>query len=178
MPSDPAPRRNVVLTGFMGTGKTTVGRLLAERLGYEFVDTDSIIEDREGPIPEIFRDRGEGEFRRLERVVTDELAARDGLVVATGGRLMVDPFNAARLGVTGDVFCLTASVDTIVARITADDVMHERPLLVADDVTERISDLLAERADAYARFAQVDTDGRDPVAVADLIIRALTSSTA
>ncbi len=63
MPND----ANVVLTGFMGTGKTTVGRLLADRLGFEFVDTDQLIEQRHGPIPLIFREHGEGEFRRLER---------------------------------------------------------------------------------------------------------------
>ena len=87
---------NVILTGFMGTGKTTVGRLLAERFDYEFVDTDRVIEQRHGPIPEIFRDHGEGEFRRLERDVADELSERDRLVISTGGRLMVDAVNAAQ----------------------------------------------------------------------------------
>jgi shikimate kinase len=173
MTTETAARRNVVLTGFMGTGKTTVGRLLADRLGYEFVDTDEIIEEREGPIPEIFRERGEGEFRRLEREVADALADRDGLIVSTGGRLMVDPVNSARLGATGDVFCLTASVDTILARVTADDAMSERPLLAAGDARDRITDLLAERADAYSQFTQIDTDSRAPEAAVDEILAAL-----
>ena len=80
--------RNVVLTGFMGTGKSTVGRLLAERLGYEFVDTDQLIVERYGPIPEIFATDGEAAFRAYEREVAGELAERQGLVIATGGRAL------------------------------------------------------------------------------------------
>lgn len=154
-------RRNVVLTGFMATGKTTVGRLVAERLGYEFVDTDALIEDRHGPIPQIFLEYGEDEFRRLEREVAAELAGRDGLVVATGGRMLVDPVNAEVLGATGDVFCLTATVDTIVERLTAAGT-DTRPMLAGHDLRTRVADLLAERADAYARFTQVPTDDRTP----------------
>lgn len=168
-------RRNVVLTGFMGTGKTTTGRLLADRLGYEFVDTDAVIEARHGPIPHIFRDRGEGEFRRIEREVAAEIAQCDGLVISTGGRMMIDPDNAAALGATGEVFCLTASVDTILARVTADDAMSERPLLATADARGRIEQLLAERAAGYARFRQIDTEARPPDAVADEIIEALDS---
>lgn len=166
---------NIVLTGFMGTGKSTVGRLLAERLGYEFVDTDALIEQRHGPIPKIFRERGEGEFRRLERDVADELAGRERLVISTGGRLMVDAVNAARLGATGDVFCLTASVDTILSRVTADDSPVERPLLAGADVRRRITELLAERASAYAGFDQVDTDGRRPIEIVEEIVERILS---
>ena len=161
---------NVVLTGFMGTGKTTVGRLLADRLGYEFVDTDQLIEQRHGPIPEIFGEHGEGEFRRLEREVAAELAERERLVVSTGGRLMLDAVNAARLGGSGDVFCLTASVDTILARVTAADPPVERPLLVGTDVRQRIAELLDERAPAYAGFDQVDTEARPPIEIVNEII--------
>ena len=163
-------RHNLVLTGFMGTGKSTVGRILAARLDYEFVDTDELIEQRHGPIPQIFREHGEGEFRRLERDVAEELAECKRLVISTGGRLMVDAVNAARLGATGDVFCLTASVDTILARVTADESPVERPLLVGDDVRGTIGRLLAERAEAYRRFAQVDTEGSDPDQVAAEIL--------
>ena len=167
MEDSPTPTRgNVVLTGFMGTGKTTVGRLLAERLGYEFVDTDQLIEQRYGPIPEIFRESGEGEFRRLERAVADELAERRQLVISTGGRLLLDAVNAARLTSTGDVFCLTASVDTILTRVASDDTAVERPLLAGDDVRVRINGLLAERAAAYATFEQLDTEGRTPADLA------------
>jgi shikimate kinase len=167
MEDSPTPTRgNVVLTGFMGTGKTTVGRLLAELLGYEFVDTDQLIEQRHGSIPEIFRESGEGEFRRLERAVANELAERRQLVISTGGRLLLDAVNAARLMATGEVFCLTASVDTILDRVASDDPAVERPLLAGDDARVRITELLAERAGAYARFEQLDTEGRTPAELA------------
>jgi shikimate kinase len=158
---------NVVLTGFMGTGKTTVGRLLADRLGYEFVDTDTVIEERHGSIPQIFAAHGEPRFRRYEREVAAELAARDGLVISTGGRLMLDPVNVKALGAGAHVFCLTASLDTILARVTAAGVADERPLLAGPDVEERIARLLEARAGAYAEFAQIATDLRTPEAVAE-----------
>jgi shikimate kinase len=176
MEDSPTPATgNVVLTGFMGTGKSTVGRLLAERLGYEFVDTDTLIEQRHGAIPQIFREHGEGEFRRHERDVADELAERERLVISTGGRLMVDAVNAARLGSTGDVFCLTATVDTILARVTADESPVERPLLAGTDVRSTVTQLLAERAPAYAGFDQVETDTRTPIEIADEIVDRILS---
>lgn len=162
--------RNVVLTGFMGTGKTTIGRLLAGRLGFDFVDTDAVIVERHGPIPAIFAEHGEGAFRRMERDVADELADRTGLVIATGGRMLVDAVNAERLAATGDVFCLVASIDTILVRVDADGAAATRPLLAGENVRERLEHLLAEREEAYGRFPQVDTDRRDPGEVADEII--------
>ncbi len=159
---------NVVLTGFMGTGKSTVGRLLAERLGYEFVDTDAVIESRHGPIPLIFAEQGEERFRRLERDLADELAAQRGLVVATGGRMMLDAVNARTLAATGTVICLTATVETLVSRLTPE--LATRPLLADRDPHERIAALLVERAEGYARFPAVATDGRSPGEIADEII--------
>jgi shikimate kinase len=160
---------NVVLTGFMGTGKSTVGRLLAARLGYGFVDTDTVIEERHGPIPAIFAERGEGEFRRLEREVAAELAERDGLVVSTGGRLLLDAVNAETLQRTGRVFCLAATVDTILGRVAPGGRAVGRPLLEGHDARERIAALLAERADGYGAFEQVVTDGRSPADIVDEI---------
>jgi shikimate kinase len=162
-------RRNVVLTGFMATGKTTVGRVLAERLGYELVDTDTLIEDRSGPIPQIFVEYGEEEFRRMEREVAAELAGRERLVISTGGRMMVDPVNVAALAGSGDVFCLTASVDTIVERLEAAGT-DSRPMLAGHDLRTRVTDLLAARAAAYAAFTQVATDGLTPDQIADAIV--------
>lgn len=164
---------NVVLTGFMGTGKSTVGRLLAERLGYAFVDTDAVIVERHGPIPEIFATRGEAAFRTLEREVAAELAAADGHVIATGGRMLLDPSNAAVLGASGRVLCLTAELDTILARVAADGVAHDRPLLAGPDVEARIEALLAERAEGYGAFEQVATDRRSPAEIVDAIIARL-----
>lgn len=165
-------RRNIVLTGFMGTGKTTVGRALAQRLGFEFVDTDELIEAEHGPIPQIFAEFGEGHFRQLERDVALTLAGREGLVISTGGRMMVDPVNAETLRATGDVVALTATVDTIVERVGGDAAAATRPMLAGHDVRERITQLLAERAPAYARFVQVATDGRSPGEVADAVLAA------
>jgi shikimate kinase len=161
---------NVVLTGFMGTGKSTVGRLLAERLGYQFVDTDSLIEAQHGPIPEIFAEHGEGTFREIEREVAAELAESTGLVISTGGRMMVDAVNADVLGRSARVFCLTASVDTILSRVAPTGSVATRPMLAGPDVRQRIGALLAERAEAYALFEQIDTEHRTPSEVADQIL--------
>ena len=169
-------RPNVVLTGFMGTGKTTVGRLLAHRLQYEFVDTDVLIEARGETIAEIFRSRGEDAFREIEHALAADLAARRGLVVSTGGRMMLDLRNDASLGRSGRVFCLVASPDAILARVHRDDPRRERPLLSVADPRARIVELLAERAAAYARFEQVDTDDREPAAVVDEIETRLNES--
>ena len=166
----PAAGRNVVLTGFMGTGKTTVGRILANRLGWGFVDTDEVIESRAGPIPAIFEREGEPGFREMERSVARELAGRAGLVIATGGRMMLDPECAACLEPEADVLCLTADTDTIIERIgdTA-----QRPLLAGPDASERVRELLDERAEGYGRFSAVDTEARSPEQVADAVMARL-----
>lgn len=161
---------NVVLTGFMGTGKTTVGRLVAERLGHDFVDTDVVIEERHGPIPTIFAEQGEAAFREIERNLARELAARTGIVISTGGRMMLDPANAEALGATGRVYCLVADPDEILRRVTTDPSHIERPLLAGPDPRARILELLAERTPLYRRFPQVDTGGRPPAEIADEIV--------
>lgn len=160
-----SPNGNVVLTGFMGTGKTTVGHILASLLGFEFVDTDQIIESDHGPIPVIFAEQGEAAFRTVERRVASALADRAGLVIATGGRLMLDPDNAAALGASGRIFCLTAPVETILERVLGDGTAH-RPLLDGDDPAGRITGLLAERKTVYSQFEQVETEAREPGEIA------------
>lgn len=142
--------QNIVLTGFMGTGKSTVGRLLAARLGYQFVDTDELIVARDGrAIAEIFHQSGEETFRRLEAAVAQELSQATGLVIATGGRLMVDEANAAALRRNGRVFCLTAEPQEIISRLGDDD---RRPLLNVPDPAAQIQHLLTDRQAAYGRF--------------------------
>jgi shikimate kinase len=164
--------RNVVLTGFMGTGKTTVGRLLAKRLGHAFVDTDAVIEERHGPIREIFATRGEAVFRSIERELAVELAERDRQVISTGGGMLIDDAAAEALSRTGDVYCLVASPEEILQRVAADPSRIDRPLLAVDDPARRISELLADRASAYARFTQIETSGRRPAEIADLVLAA------
>ena len=93
----PSGLRNIVLTGFMGSGKTTVGSILADRLGREFIDTDAVIESSSGPIAGIVAASGWPAFRAMEREVASGLAGRSGLVIATGGRLMLDAECAACL---------------------------------------------------------------------------------
>ena len=166
----PAAGRNVVLTGFMGTGKTTAGRILADRLGYGFVDTDEMIESRAGPIPEIFERSGEPGFREMERSVARELAGRTGLVISTGGRMMLDSECAACLEPTADVICLTAGTGTIIERIGG---TPRRPLLDGPDASERVRELLDERAEGYGRFDPVDTEGRSAEEVADAVMSLL-----
>ena len=165
-------RPNIVLTGFMGTGKTTVGVLLAELLGYDFVDTDQVIEADHGPIPLIFAEQGEAAFRAIEREVAAELAERSGTVIATGGRMLLDERNARVLSNGGRVFCLTAPAEVIVARVVADGT-EDRPLLRGDDPAGRVRELLAERRAGYARFEQIDTDGRSPDEIARAIAAAI-----
>ncbi len=150
---------NVVLTGFMGTGKSTVGRLVATALGYEWVDTDAVITSRHGPIIEIFSNNGEEAFRDMERSLAAELAAQDGLVISTGGRMMLDEQTAAVLGAEARVFCLTAGVDEILRRVGAQE-GPPRPLLGLDHPADRIAALMAEREAGYQSFEQVATDGK------------------
>ncbi|MEJ2746484.1 MAG: shikimate kinase, partial [Anaerolineae bacterium] len=136
--------QNVVLTGFMGTGKSTVGRLLAVQLGCAFVDTDELIVARDGrSIADIFREDGETAFRNWEARIAQELAGQSGLVIATGGRLMLDEGNAAALGENGRVFCLTAIPETILARLQNDG--GRRPLLDVPEPARQIARVLAER---------------------------------
>ena len=164
---------NVVLTGFMGTGKTTVGRLVAHELDWTFVDTDDVIVARHGPIERIFAERGEDVFRSIEQEVAAEVARAEQQVIATGGRMLLDPTNAAALSATGRVFCLAADADELVRRLQSDIDGPVRPLLAGQEPAAAVSRLLDERAAGYGQFEQVHTAGRSPQDVAAVIIRLL-----
>jgi 3-dehydroquinate synthase len=167
-------RANIILTGFMGTGKSAVGREVARRLGRPFVDMDEVIAAREGrSIPEIFASSGEQHFRQLEAALCRELAAQRGLVIATGGGTLVPPENRETLGRAGVLFCLSASVDEILRRLNS---CEDRPLLAAPSRRARIEALLAERASAYAAIPhQIDTTGKGVEQVAEEICEQVMS---
>ena len=169
------PEHNLVLTGFMGTGKTTVGNQLAQKLGMVFVDTDEMIESRHGPISRIFAERGEGEFRAIEREVARELGAKTGLVIATGGRMILDPENFKALSRNGRIFCLVATPEEIHHRVMSDETRRDRPLLQVEDPRERIIELLSERQGEYGRFPQLVTDHAGPGVIADEVAQLWSS---
>jgi shikimate kinase len=168
--------RNILLTGFMGSGKTIVGRILGKRLGWRFVDTDDLIRERAGrDIPGIFEREGEGEFRKLERDAIASLSGASRMVIATGGGAVLDPGNMEALRSLGPIVWLRASEQTILDRVGPGD---ERPLLAgahsAEERCRLIRDLLGQREEAYAKAdIAVDTENSEPSEVAMKVLRAL-----
>jgi shikimate kinase len=161
---------NIILTGFMATGKTTVGKLLAAKINFTFVDTDEMIRIQQGrTIPDLFQKYGETAFRKMETDVAGDLAKQTGLVISTGGRMMLDPTNVNLLSKRGQVFCLTASPDVILQRLNT-DTANNRPLLDVEDPKARILQLLEERKKGYQQFHKIDTDKKTPPTVAQDIL--------
>jgi shikimate kinase len=138
---------NLALIGFMGTGKTSVGRLVADQLGFEFLDTDELIQIRAGrTIADIFAKEGEPAFRQLERQIVQELSTREKTVIATGGGLPTNAENLAALKSFALVVCLWASAEKIWERVRN---QSHRPLLHDTDPQKKIRDLLAVRKPFY-----------------------------
>ncbi|MEM4390102.1 MAG: shikimate kinase [Candidatus Micrarchaeia archaeon] len=163
---------NITLVGFMGTGKSSVGRLLAKRLGMRFVDTDAIIEKETGAsISEIFAKHGEQKFRDIERDVVRRVALEDNLVISAGGGVVLRKENIDDLKRNGPVICLTATPEEIWARVKKSS---HRPLLMVSDPLARIRELLAAREPAYALAdAQVETTGISIAEVAEKVMAAV-----
>lgn len=150
---------NLWLVGMMGTGKTSVGRVLAERHGMEFVDTDARVASRLGcSIGELWGRRGEGAFRDMEAAQVAELSDKDGLVIATGGGVVLRADNTLAMRRSGSVVWLTASPPVLASRLTGST---GRPLLNDVDPEKTLGDLIAERQGLYqsASHAEVDTEG-------------------
>lgn len=160
--------KNLVLVGFMGTGKTEVGRLLADSLSRRLVDTDRLLQERLGkPVRDIFRDHGEAYFREMEKEVVAEVAGQRGLVVSTGGGVVLSPDNVAVLRESGFVVWLDADVTVVQVRLAGDTT---RPLLQGD---VDLGVLYAGRRANYEQAAhvRVDTTGKTPLVVAAEIVK-------
>jgi shikimate kinase len=168
---------NLVLIGYRGSGKSSVGKVLAARLGRTVVSTDAEVVKRAGQaIPEIVARQGWDYFRDLESEVCRELAARDGLVVDTGGGAILRQNNVDALKHTGMLFWLTASVETITQRIGGDT---QRPSLTGTkSFLDEIQEVLRERTPKYQAAADyvVMTDGRPVEQIADEILARWGSS--
>ena len=178
------PPRNIILVGFMASGKTSVGRALAESLsgaaatrresGWTLVDADDVIVARAGkPIHRIFAEDGEPAFRELESRVIADLCAGERQVIASGGGSFVSPQNRDIMLAGGRVFFLSASPSTILRRVLEEDAGGPiRPLLAVDDPEARIAELLAQRTPAYAHAHHtVETDALSAGGVARKIGR-------
>jgi shikimate kinase len=151
--------QNIALIGFMGSGKTSVGRALADLLGFRFVDTDELIESRAGKcITDIFKQDGEPAFRELEGRIVSELARLQGVVISTGGGLPTNPANLESLKTHALVVCLWAAPEKIFERVRH---QSHRPLLNVPDPLARIRELLEVRTPFYKQAdVLVTTEGR------------------
>jgi 3-dehydroquinate synthase len=163
-------RRNLIITGFMGTGKSSVAARVAQRIGRPFVDMDELIVQRAGrTIPEIFSQFGEGAFRQIERGLCEELSMREGVVIATGGGCLVDERNRELLMRNGWVVCLDCEAEAIVQRLQGD---QGRPMLWGDSPEQRVRDLLAQRYAAYNQIPQhIDTTSRTVEEVVEAVMQ-------
>lgn len=169
MMSETKTKRNVVLFGFMGTGKTSVGKRLAARLGLTFIDMDVQIEKRQGKtITLIFKEEGEPAFRKLERELVLELSAASGMVIATGGGVVLNRQNVDDYARTGLAVCLVATPESILKRLEGDTT---RPLLAQGDKLQKVVSILEARRECYGAVpVQIDTSSLGVEAVVDRII--------
>jgi len=166
--------RNIILVGFMASGKSSVGRALSRRCGWPKVDADEEIVSRAGkPIAEIFRESGEDAFRELERAVVTDICAETGRIIAAGGGSFIDDENRQTMLDGGTVFYLSARPETIHRRVTKGNPNAPvRPLLGEGNPLERITELLAQRTPAYSQaHHSVETDGLTPDQVAQAILK-------
>jgi shikimate kinase len=170
--SDKKEKQNLVLAGFMGTGKTTVGALVAEWLGWSFVDTDALVEEEAGmPVREIFAREGEGAFRALEQTACNAASARRRTVISVGGGALMNQENRRALEANGVIVLLTCERDRLIERLEGSARRGERPML-GDDLGERIDALTASRARVYASIPlKVDTTHLAPEEVAARVIK-------
>ena len=165
-------KNNIVLCGFMGCGKSTVGRILAQRLNYGLKDSDVCIEQRENiTVSEIFATHGEEYFRKAESVVIKELSLQKNIVIATGGGAVLNPDNASALRNGGTVFFLDVTPETVIERLKDDT---SRPLLQREDKASAVRKLLDFRRPKYMNAAHFTVDAnRSAADVANNILEIL-----
>lgn len=161
---------NIVLTGFMGTGKSTVGRRVADLLKISFFDVDDTIKRQTGrTIAELFQTKGEEAFRALESATIQELSMQEQSVIATGGGTLLNPKNRDFLERNGVLVCLSAKTGTLLERLKDD---LTRPLLVGENREQRVERLMQERQSVYALCSiQVQTDDKTIDQVAREVIQ-------
>mgnify|MGYP006272842727 CR=1 FL=1 len=160
---------NIVLIGFMGVGKTTVAKILANELSMKFVETDLIIEERAGKsIPEIFNDNGENAFRRIESDVIRAVSNKDNLVISCGGGVVTNNINISNLKKNGKIILLTAREENIINRVKDSE---QRPLLNTKEWETTLHNLLVKREPIYKKASDfvIETDELGPEEVADKV---------
>jgi len=166
----------IILTGFRATGKTTVGKMLANRLGLLFLDMDRLLAERHGPINEIVAAKGWPFFREKEKELLSELVGRSGLVIAAGGGAVMHTEVWRQLMETGFVVWLTAPAAEIQKRLRQDAATtHQRPSLTGKDALQEVATLLVEREPLYraGSHLQLGTTGADPRQLVEKIITSL-----
>lgn len=161
--------KNIVLTGFMGTGKTEISKELQKILGWNVVDVDAEIEKAQNmKIAEIFEQFGESGFREIEKDKIEDVSKNENVIISTGGGAVLKEENISALRRNGIIVCLTAKPETILKRISNN---NERPLLQVNDPLEKIKELLKIRKPYYEKAdITIDTDGKTPGAAAKEII--------
>ena len=152
-------KKNLILCGFMGSGKSTIGKLLSEKMGTRFIDTDAYIEQKEGmKISEMFEKYGEDYFRSREREVCEELSQLKRTVISTGGGTLLNEDNMRALKKNGVIFLLNVSSRTVLTRLKNDST---RPLLQQDDKEHAVKMLLNKRIRLYNRAADYVIDAEE-----------------
>lgn len=167
---------NIALIGFMGAGKTVVGKALAEKLHLKFFELDTIIERKAGkPIPEIFREDGETAFRNLETEAVKDISKQENAAIACGGGVVLNKINIKRLRQNAVIIYLEAIPEIIMKRLMNSG--DGRPLLDSADRETRIKELLAQRKPLYEQAADITiTIDKYDMNIADLIIKELKAS--